>query len=64
MRSLGGLLKKVLAGFALTALLPGFARAGEAVASAPIPKIDTGDTAWVLMSAALVFLMTPGLAFF
>ncbi len=27
-------------------------------------KIDTGDTAWVLMSAALVMLMTPGLAFF
>jgi Amt family ammonium transporter len=28
------------------------------------PKIDTGDTAWVLISAALVMLMTPGLAFF
>jgi Amt family ammonium transporter len=28
------------------------------------PKIDSGDTAWVLMSAALVLLMTPGLAFF
>lgn len=27
-------------------------------------KIDSGDTAWVLMSAALVMLMTPGLAFF
>jgi Amt family ammonium transporter len=26
--------------------------------------IDTGDTAWVLVSAALVMLMTPGLAFF
>lgn len=26
--------------------------------------IDTGDTAWVLISAALVFLMTPGLALF
>ncbi len=26
--------------------------------------IDTGDTAWVLISAALVFLMTPGLGFF
>ena len=25
---------------------------------------DTGDTAWVLISAALVLLMTPGLAFF
>ena len=28
------------------------------------PRIDTGDTAWVLISAALVLLMTPGLAFF
>ncbi len=26
--------------------------------------INTGDTAWVLISAALVLLMTPGLAFF
>jgi Amt family ammonium transporter len=26
--------------------------------------INTGDTAWVLMSSALVMLMTPGLAFF
>ena len=28
------------------------------------PKIDTGDTAWVLISTALVMLMTPALAFF
>ncbi|MDX6262983.1 MAG: ammonium transporter, Amt family [Kribbellaceae bacterium] len=27
-------------------------------------EINAGDTAWVLASAALVFLMTPGLAFF
>ena len=26
--------------------------------------VNAGDTAWVLMSAALVMLMTPGLAFF
>jgi ammonium transporter, Amt family len=26
--------------------------------------IDPGDTAWILMSSALVLLMTPGLAFF
>src|SRR4051812_36920713 len=26
--------------------------------------VDTGDTAWVLASAALVLLMTPGLALF
>jgi len=33
---------------------------GEAAASA----IDSGDTAWVLASSALVMLMTPGLALF
>ena len=27
-------------------------------------KIDTGDTAWILISTALVMLMTPGLALF
>lgn len=26
--------------------------------------IDSGDTAWILVSIAMVFLMTPGLAFF
>ena len=26
--------------------------------------IDSGDTAWILVSSALVLLMTPGLAFF
>ena len=26
--------------------------------------VDPGDTAWVLISTALVMLMTPGLAFF
>ena len=29
-----------------------------------MPKIDAGDTAWILTSAALVMFMTPGLAFF
>lgn len=27
-------------------------------------RVDTGDTAWMLVSTALVLLMTPGLAFF
>lgn len=31
---------------------------------AAAPKIDTGDTAFVLISAALVMFMTPGLALF
>jgi Amt family ammonium transporter len=39
--------------------------AATPVATTPTPaKIDTGDTSWVLVSAALVLLMTPGLAFF
>jgi Amt family ammonium transporter len=29
-----------------------------------VPEFDTGDTAWVLTSAALVLFMTPGLALF
>jgi Amt family ammonium transporter len=29
-----------------------------------MPEIDTGDTAWILASAALVMFMTPGLALF
>ena len=29
-----------------------------------VTPISAGDTAWVLASAALVMLMTPGLAFF
>jgi ammonium transporter, Amt family len=30
----------------------------------PAAKVDTGDTAWLLTSTALVLLMTPALAFF
>jgi ammonium transporter, Amt family len=43
----------------------GAAPLGATPAPAPPAKIDTGDTAWVLMSSALVLLMTaPGLALF
>ncbi|MCX5682121.1 MAG: ammonia channel protein, partial [Planctomycetota bacterium] len=35
-----------------------------AAPAAASPKIDSGDTAYVLVGAALVLLMTPGLAFF
>lgn len=34
------------------------------LAANPPAAIDTGNTAWMLASAALVLLMTPGLAFF
>ena len=36
----------------------------SAQVTAPVPKVDTGDTAWMLVSAAFVMLMTPGLALF
>jgi Amt family ammonium transporter len=49
--------KKLLATLALA--LPAIALAADAP-----PKIDPGDTALVLVSAGLVMLMTPGLAFF
>jgi Amt family ammonium transporter len=43
---------------------PSFAQ-DAAAAAAEVPKIDTGDTAWMLTSTALVLLMTvPGLALF
>jgi Amt family ammonium transporter len=32
--------------------------------SGPVPKFDSGDVAWMLISTALVLIMTPGLAFF
>ena len=39
--------------------------APEAAPAAELPKIDTGDTAWMIMATALVMLMTlPGLALF
>lgn len=38
---------------------------GNNITSTPVnPDINTGDTAWMLTSAAFVLIMTPGLAFF
>lgn len=42
----------------------GFLLAMAANAQGDQPTIDTGDTAWLLISTALVMLMTPGLALF
>ena len=36
----------------------------EVAAQPDVSNINSGDTAWVLASAGLVMLMTPGLAFF
>ncbi|MDB5005435.1 MAG: nrgA 1 [Mucilaginibacter sp.] len=41
-----------------------FAFPGAVVAPAAKTPIDKADTAWLLISTALVLLMTPGLAFF
>jgi len=59
-----------VAGAAATLLLPALALAQAAApaaapAAAAAPKFDTGDTAWMLVSTALVLMMTiPGLALF
>jgi Amt family ammonium transporter len=62
-------LKSLSAGLAALAFgtvaftCPSFAQ--DAAAAAPTPTLDTGDTAWMLTSTALVLLMTvPGLALF
>ncbi len=43
-------------------LTAGAARAADGPAAAP--KLDSGDTAWMLVSTGLVLLMVPGLALF
>ena len=68
-RSLAPLLGLSVFLLAVFLLFPGSAHAQTLPAAAasppPIPKIDTGDTAWMLTSAALVLMMTaPGLALF
>lgn len=59
--------KKVLMIGVATLLFLGWPLTGIAFAQSPAttpPPTDTGDTAFMLISAALVLLMTPGLAFF
>ena len=55
-------MKRLRAIFSLV-FLGTFFGAASALAATPV-KIDTGDTAWLLTSSALVLLMTPGLALF
>lgn len=49
----------IAAGIAGYLILPVAAFAAETA-----PKIDSGDTAWILISTALVMLMTPAVGFF
>jgi ammonium transporter, Amt family len=51
-------MRRLQVGLTLALILAGTASAADAF------KADTGDTAWMLVSCALVMLMTPGLAFF
>ncbi len=51
-------MKRLNLALTLGLMLAGTASAADAF------KADTGDTAWMLVSSALVMLMTPGLAFF
>ncbi|MEA5551158.1 ammonium transporter [Anabaena cylindrica UHCC 0172] len=58
------MLKKFFMIGVLTLFLSGVPLMGNALAQATTPPPDTGDTAFMLISSALVLLMTPGLAFF
>jgi len=60
-------MKKTLILLFLLSLFLSLGLAGGALAQAqasPAPKVDSGDTSWILISSALVMLMTPGLALF
>lgn len=60
-----GWLSYVMFGLVLAALFAMIPSLGFAQAAAEAPKLDTGDTAWMLTATALVLMMTiPGLALF
>ena len=55
--------RHALTAAALTVMLPAVSAFAEEAATPPV--VDSGDTAWVLTSSALVLMMTlPGLALF
>ena len=56
--------KSVLWLLPLCVLFSASAALAEVDATATAPAISTGDTVWILLAAALVMFMTPGLAFF
>jgi Amt family ammonium transporter len=53
-----------VAAFAVTSATAFAQTTAPAVSTAAPGKADTGDTAWMLISSALVMLMVPGLALF
>ena len=70
MSRISGTYRPAVLAMILVLCLGGVSLARDAITSGPgsqepaATQADTGDTAWVLISAALVMLMTPGLAFF
>ena len=59
------MLKKILSVVLFVLCFSALPLTGAAWAQAPVENpIDTDDMAFVLISSALVLLMTPGLAFF
>ncbi len=60
-------MKRSRLAWGVAGLVPALLAAVPALADAPpaVPKLDTGDTAWMMTSTALVLMMTiPGLALF
>lgn len=57
-------MKKLASILSMTAMFIAMMASVAFAADDTTAAIDTGDTAWILISAALVFIMTPGLAFF
>ncbi|MBA4138507.1 MAG: ammonia channel protein [Opitutus sp.] len=55
---------RVLGALAAFATLPLLGFAQDAAPVAPAPVVDSGITAWMLVSTTLVLLMVPGLALF
>jgi Amt family ammonium transporter len=61
-RRRGSILPLIGAGLVWVCLSAGTVQADQT--GSVKPTVDSGDTAWVMVSAALVMLMTPALAFF
>ena len=57
--------KKVARSLALAAVLVALCAGAAFADDAPVQHVDKGDTAWMLVSSALVLMMSiPGLALF
>jgi Amt family ammonium transporter len=48
----------------MVVVIAGAFNPGQVMTGSSVGKIDTGDMAWMLVSCALVMIMTPGLGFF